>query len=208
MSKLKKKYYRFISWRLLKSFTGKVAQFSLPAFVVANTALAVIPDLLFDWLGGSIWKLIVHWIGFLFVIAAFIRIHRKQPAELKSGTDGGKIASKFESTLDWSRFHKTKQMLKKTMEEAEISQPPGIEGKETLQANLALEASNEYNDQSTREQLKATYRSLMVARYDLLIYFEPDDRKISGRRLIVGCGLMVLPHLYHFISVFLSAVIR
>lgn len=196
-------FFRFFSWRLLKAGSGRAGTLGISTFVIANTLLAVTPLPILDWLGANLWKLLVHWVGFLLLLASIICTHLKQPAELRSGGYGGTRADKFMSTLDWSRFLDTKEMLEQTMAEAQKGQFPGIEQKETLLANQALTEAEKYKNNATREELKAPYRQMMVARFDLLIYFDPENRKICAFLFILGCGLMLSPHLFHFLTVLL-----
>ena len=200
-SKGSKVFYRHITWRFLKAATGTTMKVMLPTFVVANTVLAVIPEFLFDWLGISLWKLFSHWIGFIILVIAFVQVHRKQPEELKSGVDGGKKAAEFESTLDWERFEKTRKLLSETMQEAKDEQYPGIDAANIQLANDALSKAQAFDEAAGRDDLKTSYRDMMVARHDLLVFFDASDRKSIGWSLAIGGFLVALPHLVHFISI-------
>eukprot|EP00581_Thalassiosira_minuscula_P040174 CAMPEP_0184476760 /NCGR_PEP_ID=MMETSP0740-20130409/147251_1 /TAXON_ID=385413 /ORGANISM="Thalassiosira miniscula, Strain CCMP1093" /LENGTH=67 /DNA_ID=CAMNT_0026854325 /DNA_START=511 /DNA_END=711 /DNA_ORIENTATION=+ len=66
------------------------------------------------------------------------------------------------------------------MQEAEEEKYPGIDAANIQFANDALSKAQAFDETAGREDLKTSYRDMMVARHDLLVFFDASDRKSLG----------------------------
>ncbi len=200
-SRVNEAFYTHSTWRNLKIATNTVFGLTAAGFLMINSLVASFPEEGWEWIKPNAWRLVFHWVGFVIFGIGWFLVYRKQPEELKSGANGRQRAKEFMDELDWIRFSSTQTMLSNTLSDPMINRIPGLKEHHRVRANQALEASRAFSKSSSCEALKPAYTRMMVARFQILSFIQPNDRLVCGRWVLIGVFLMAAPHVVNFLMV-------